>query len=304
MYNYQDILNTCYAIISTAQDSNTYPESVFRVFINKAQNDICFWTVANLSTGQRLEKTSMNWLEANTIIDVRPSAYLSQDTSVGATTLYCGNTLATSGTVWINGNIITYTGRTDTTLTGCSGVSYAWTGGTKVYPIYALPTDFGQLTRIFGTVSNWLTRVMMKSIDSRDLANPIPWTFAYSYFSTNWDIYGQEWYYSIIRWQYIFPMIMWVNPSVPLSLEYQIKPVQLVNPYDLVTIPDEYSLSTIPYMATAEMMANRWEMDEAMKLNNFGYNNIQSMYQFYGTQRQELMYNQRVGTGYDGYYNI
>jgi hypothetical protein len=47
-------------------------------------------------------------------------------------------------------------------------------------------------------------------------------------------------------------------------------------------------------MAMAEMMANRGEMDEAIKLNNFGFNNIKSMYQFYSTQRNELEYNQRV----------
>lgn len=67
----------------------------------------------------------------------------------------------------------------------------------------------------------------------------------------------------------------------PVSFEYQKAPTQMVNPTDLITVPDDYSLNTIPYMAVAEMLANRMEMDEAMKLNNFGFNNIKSMYQFY-----------------------
>ena len=31
----------------------------------------------------------------------------------------------------------------------------------------------------------------------------------------------------------------------------------LVNDTDILTIPDEYSLNTIPYLAVAEMMYNR-----------------------------------------------
>jgi len=43
----------------------------------------------------------------------------------------------------------------------------------------------------------------------------------------------------------------------PISFEYQKKPDQLINPTDLLTIPDDYSLNTIPYMAVSEMLANR-----------------------------------------------
>lgn len=89
-----------------------------------------------------------------------------------------------------------------------------------------------------------------------------------------------------------------------ISFDYQKAPTQLVDTTDIVTIPDDYSLNTIPYMAVAEMLANRMEMEEAIRLNNFGFNNIKSMYQFYGTQRQELMYNQRVRTVSDGVLNV
>ena len=70
----------------------------------------------------------------------------------------------------------------------------------------------------------------------------------------------------------------------------------MVNITDLCTLPDDYVLNTVPYMAVSEMLANRGEMDEAIKLNNFGFNNIKSMMEFYQTQRTELMYNQRVRT--------
>jgi hypothetical protein len=52
------------------------------------------------------------------------------------------------------------------------------------------------------------------------------------------------------------------------------------------------------------MMAQRGELDEALKLNNFGFNNIKTMYSFYNTQRNELIYNQRVRTVSDTFYNF
>lgn len=304
-HTYQDILNIAYWIISTAQDSNTYPEVLMRTFVNKAQNDICYGNIMNLSTQQRLEKQSLTFLEGNTVMGVRSYTVLSQDTSVWATTIYCANNLSDAGTIWINGNIITYTGRTTTTLTGCSWVLYPWTSGTRVNPIYSLPTDFGQLTRIFWTLTTGNIRRQLKPIDSRDILNPTLSGYAQTYFNASYgDIYSGDWYYSLLRAQYIFPMILGSTTSIPLSIEYQKKPTQLVNTTDLLTVPDEYSLNTIPYLAVAEMMANRGEMDEAIKLNNFAFGNVQSMYQFYVSQRSELQYNQRVGSIYDWYLNI
>jgi hypothetical protein len=63
-------------------------------------------------------------------------------------------------------------------------------------------------------------------------------------------------------------------------------------------------LNTIPYMAAAEILINRGETEEWMRLNNIGFNNIKSMYQFYATQRAELEYNQRVRNSSEWFLNI
>lgn len=47
-------------------------------------------------------------------------------------------------------------------------------------------------------------------------------------------------------------------------------------------------------MATAEMLQNRGEGEEAIRLNNFGFQNIKSMYEMYSTKRTELQYNVRI----------
>lgn len=52
----------------------------------------------------------------------------------------------------------------------------------------------------------------------------------------------------------------------------------------------------MPYLAVSDMLADRMETEEAYRLNNVGFNAVKSMYQFYATQRAELVYNQRVRT--------
>jgi hypothetical protein len=70
-----------------------------------------------------------------------------------------------------------------------------------------------------------------------------------------------EYYYSVIdaRW------LLFIIPSVSgrmLGFEYQKTVATLLNGTDTLTIPDEYSLSTIPYLAVSEMMYNRGESEE------------------------------------------
>jgi len=52
-------------LIAQGQDSTAYPLTLMRSFINKAQNDICYGTLHNLSTNERLEKQALTFLESN-----------------------------------------------------------------------------------------------------------------------------------------------------------------------------------------------------------------------------------------------
>jgi hypothetical protein len=65
-----------------------------------------------------------------------------------------------------------------------------------------------------------------------------------------------EYYYSVIDAGFL----LFIIPSVSgrmLNFEYQ-KTTDILNAVtDTLTIPDEYSLSTIPYLAVSEMMYNR-----------------------------------------------
>ena len=103
-------------------------------------------------------------------------------------------------------------------------------------------------------------RTALVGIDDRDLNSPIPNSSIYRFFFdrsySNSTGLGMEWYYSLLRGKYIFFLVPQTN-SQPISFEYQKAPTQLSATTDICTIPDDYSLNTIPYMAVAEMMINR-----------------------------------------------
>lgn len=104
------------------------------------------------------------------------------------------------------------------------------------------------------------SRYQLIGVDDRDLTTPVPNSYIYRFFfdrnyANNTGL-GMEWYYSLLRGQYIFFLVPQTNGQ-PISLEYQKKPTQLSATTDICTIPDDYALNTIPYMAVSEMMANR-----------------------------------------------
>jgi len=311
MYTTQDLYNTAYGIIAQGQDSTAYPTSLMLSFLNKAQNDICYGNVVNLQSGERLEKQALSFLEANTFYSSYPFTTLPSSAVAGNTTLICTNTFPSSGNLWINGNIVTYANNDGTILSnipamGTGSIGFWWTAGTRVFYIETLPSDFWQLSRVMLHMANSPIRRALIGVDNRDLTNPVPNSFLYQYFNSNYTsgFLQGEGYYSLLRWQYFFPLLGQITANSPLSFEYQKKPTQMTSEASIVTIPDEYSLNTIPYMAVSEMMANRGEMDEAMKLNNFWFQNIKSMYQFYQTQRVELQYNLRVRSASEWYLAI
>lgn len=306
--NLQDVYNSCYGILSTSQDSKSYPETLMLSFINKAQNDICYGNVVNLQTNERIDKQALTFLEATKFYNSHMWYTLPSDATTGSSTLTITNTFSSSGFLWINGNMISYTGNNGTTITGIPtswqlSIQFNHRGGSQVFQLESLPTDFWQLSRIFYTPASSMVRNELISVDSRDLVNSVPGSYIYQYFNNYGSNFTREFYYSMMKGKYVLFLLNQVD-NQPVMMDYQVRPTQLENDIDILTIPDDYALSTIPYIATAEMMANRGEMAEAIRLQNFGFQNVKNMYQFYATQRQELMYWNRVRTASDGYMAI
>lgn len=312
MFTLQDVYNTWYWIIAQWQDSTAYPLDLFKTFVNKAQNDICYGNIANLQSWERIDKQALTFLEKNQFYTTYNYATLADDTTIWATSITCTNVFPNSGYLWFNGNIISYTGNDGSTISWIPAtweyaIQFAFQAWTQIFFLNELPADFWQPSRIFLTLDWTRARVNLISVDNRNLSSPVPDSYIYRFFYdkwySTWTWVWKEWYYSLMRWRFVLFLVPQIN-SQAISFEYQKKPTQLVNPGDALTIPDDYSLNTIPYMAVSEMLANRGDIDQAVWLNNFGFQNIKSMYQFYQTQRAELPYWQRVRTSSDGFMNF
>lgn len=304
-FTLQDVYNIAYWIVKQPENSSAYSTTLLKTFINKAQNDICFGNLTNLQTGEKLPKMSLPFLNDSAFYTTVAKTTVSTIPAIWDSILYAATTwFASSGYLYVKGNILHYTWITATSfigisITGKTSIKFAFERGTPVIQAYLLPTDFSQAVEM-----NYNKNQRLVSLDQRDIINET-WTsyFLQRFFRNDFaaDITNTEYYYSIIDATYF----IFIGPNVSgrmLRLDYQTKPIQLVNPTDVLTIPDEYSLNTIPYLAIAEMMFNRWESDEGMKLQNFWYNNAYNMYKYYQSQKTELMFNQRVRTQKDFMY--
>lgn len=304
-YTLQNLLNTSYSIIKQPENSPAYnTENLVIPMLNNAQSDIINWNIVNLQSWERLSKQALPFLNKSVYYNTHLNSSLTQILSVLDTTINVSSTVwfTTTGKLYIWWNIINYTWLTATQFTWITWIEFEFPAWTEVKQLYSLPTDFWQLTRITYNI-----RYRLVPIDQRDLQSINPTNY-YQYSITRDDSikFNNEYYYSIIDWIWFIVFV----PSTqiyPIKFEYQKKATQFVvsNPtLQLLSIPDDYALSTIPYIAMSEVMANRWEMDEAIKLNSFGFNKIKSMYEFYSTQHKELIFNQRVKTQKDWLLNI
>jgi hypothetical protein len=89
-----------------------------------------------------------------------------------------------------------------------------------------------------------------------------------------------------------------------LHMIYEKKATTLTAWTDLNTIPDNYSQVTIPILAAADTLYNRWEENRALQLHRFGLGKVKSMYSYYSNEWNESLHNQRISTWKDEILNI
>jgi len=300
---FADAIDATYSVLKEEVGVSNYPLSLIIDYCNVAQNMVCDGTLTDFDNPPlACVKPFLNFLASRamfTTVNPRP---LSVAPTVGGNVLDLPDTSAytTTGAVWIYGNIVTYTGKTATQLTGCSGILFAHDAGSPVMQAYALPTDFGTSDRL--TIDGV---AVVRTVDQRDIVK---------------ELYGEGWYrspvqsltgmtaafsfqktepkYSILdgRWFLPFPVYM---DARPLMLEYQRFPTQYATSATLLTVPDGYSLRVISTIAASEMLFQRAEMDSAQKLRVAAINATSSMYRAFAYANRETANGQRMRSAQD-----
>ena len=87
-----------------------------------------------------------------------------------ATTVTVSSTTAypSSGAIWIEGMLVTYTSKSATQFIGCAGVIADMPSGSKLLALYLLPSDFSQMTSAYYITGTAGTQRRMIGMDYRD----------------------------------------------------------------------------------------------------------------------------------------
>jgi len=287
--------DTVYSIIREEQsDSSAYPVSLVDLFINSAQQRICTGMVMNpLNPNDVARKGQLPFLFVDKFYSNVPPTTLSVVTAVGDTVLDVADTtnFPSTGTLYIAGNIITYTGKTITTFTWCSNVLFAFDAGLQVSIVYSLPSDYYSPINVVYNNSFQLNAQLYDNI--RENLNQYKGNNYNNFNNTSQGAYNYTYwmqpFYSIKDAQYLLVFNANGLDNI-IHLRYEKMPTYMTISTDTTTINNDiYSKTTIPYLAVAEMFYNRWEEERAARIYNFAIGQVKEMYSFYNNSTYQRL---------------
>lgn len=309
MATLQNLRDKVYDILRETENSNAYPLTYVDDLINSAET-ILTTTNPSKPDGSQIMKPELPFLNGDSFYTSVQDTFVSMTATIGGTELYVSDTtwFATSGYLFVEGNIIQYTGVTATQFTGITttnGIEYAHNEGTRVSQLYELPTDFSyslelrynrQLALNFVQYDNYYKQLRQ-----------LPQEYTTRYYSADQDSstydYRFNQFYTIINSKFFLAVNVTTSDKL-LHLRYQKKPIKMVDSTDEATIPDEYATHTIPYYATKDILLTRGEGSYGMQMWTFGAGKVKEMYNFYTKQQSEDTSNNRVKTGKDMRLNL
>lgn len=283
----QDFRDIGYAILREDEWVQAYPTVLMDMMLNSAQNRICNGTVINPMNWQAIRKGKLPFLDTSAFYSNINVTTLSADTTVWAVTLDITDTTdyPSAGSIYIAGNIITYTGKSATQFTGVTWVEFAHLSGAQVSTIFSTPTDYGSILNITYANSYKLEPKLYDDI----------WEDLNSYKNGWYNRTDAQWYrsqttvkpfYTIIGMDK-FLIFNRNNTGDQIHLRYEKLATEMTVSWSLATIPDAYSKATIPYLAIGEMLYNRWEEWRGAELLNFALGQVKEMYSFYNNVSYE-----------------
>jgi len=286
----QNLRDAVYDILREDEDAWAYPLTFVDQLLNSSQQRICNGRVVNPLNGQEVRKGSLPFLNTSQFYSNVAPTTLSAAATVWATSLSVTScaSFPTAGTVYINGNIIAYTGKTSTTtLTGVTGVLFAFSSGSQVSIVFTLPTDFAS---VISVTYNNKYKILPKTYDDifEDL-NGMKGT-AWNVESSAVSPFGSPWrvdpFYTIVDRTYLI-IFNQNNTGDQIHLRYEKNPTTMTTSVNVTIDNDIYAKGTIPYIAVWELLYNRWEEGRAADLINFGLGQVREMYNYYNESSHE-----------------
>lgn len=287
----QDLRNLFYDILREEEDTSAYPLSLADLFINSAQQKIFFWFIENPFTKQVVRKGKIPFMQNDkfysnsnvTTISTQPSVWDSE------LEVWSTDTFPNSWTLFIAGDILTYTSKTSTKFKWVSGIDFAHQTGLEVSIAFQIPSDFSSAINV--TYNDNYKLPMEHYDDMFEDLNQFKWSWwRYNPNNQNYYYYSDirvDPFYTIKDAQYL--IIFNVNDANgKILLRYEKTPTNMSTASDNADITNDiYAKTTIPPLAVAEMLYYRWEEQRAKELYNHALWTIREMYSYYNHQSYE-----------------
>lgn len=288
----QQLRDLYYDILREEQEpawgTSAYPLSLADVHINSAELNIESGRVIHPTNGSEVRSWEIHYLKEEAFYANVSSTSLTTDTIVWDVVVMADTTwFPNSGAIYIWGNVITYTSITPTGFYGCTGIKFAHVAWTQIDYLHALPADYNNVINV--TYKNKV-KVTQKQFDDvfEDLNN-YKWTLQNRGNATGYLEQPQQVapFYVIKDAQYLI-MYNYTDAGAMIKLRYNILTPEMVNPSDLCSIDnDTYAKTTIPYLAVAETLLDRWEEERGILIYSRSMAKIKQMYDFYNNTDAE-----------------
>lgn len=267
------VLETIYNILGETNDSTVFDIDWLTNLVNDIQDDICRGTLIDPTTREYVTAPHLPFIEKKYFFITTDDAELGSDITTASTTItvdeyedWDSPTGGTKAYIEIEGDIISYQGRTNGSLTTCAQISASHDSTAKVRLIHKMPTDIMRGFEIF--VSGHLDPIPYR--DSREIDPHEP---CYTILKDNnnnefFALYGFSAGKAAIFKYYHIPT------------DYS----TLVNN----TIPDVFVLKTIPRLVAGIALQDRDEEEKGLRQEIRGINEVRKMYSFYSQRVREF----------------
>lgn len=264
-------------LMNETSNNNTYSWSDRDVVkINDVIKRVCSWYIKSLlNPNESFKCLDMPFLRDRQFLQYKDPIAITSAIAVWDTEINLDTTnLDDTGAIYAQGIVISYTGKTATSITWCTGVIASfesWTYFTKVFQTNA---NFDQAYRLFHMYNSTETEVFeVKREDERYQREKIK-SFTIIYDETS----GNN-----------FIMLRGFDNDDRFILKYYKLVDNLSIDSDICVIPDEYAQSVVcPIVAGEMLMESQSEDWEFMNKLTIWYGRLQEMYHKYTQQQKDM----------------
>jgi len=283
----QEIYERVYYILWEKTTSTTFDKNNYVIpYINELQCAIARRKVVNLLEGNKtVTAGDLRFLRKQLYISNVKDQKTTAAINVWDTTIsVAADDFDTSGFVYINGNVIQYTGKTATTLTWVTQIQTAHESGSVVKQIYKVPSGASVPFQLQYVPRRWATYHNSQYFDRNgenfveyiDFKNPkdLP-----QYYTIIGDDFTQDQQYVLIEG--------YNNTNDKFILHYYQDCNVLVNDTDRSILPKYYGVQVLAPLVAGELLYDTDEPVKAARILQKAYAKLKEMYEVYAEQVDE-----------------